>query len=431
MGDARAVTYVPPFGKIMIGSTLNRLPRFLVWVPLCVIVLAGFGWQSFRAQEKSRRQEFGASLKQLKWDEQRQEVVDTERRPDAPEQDNVLRVETALAVFDILVLDAQRQPVPGLKKDDFVIAEDGKPQQPASLLLGDGSSVPRSIVLIMDYSGSLRPFIESSVAAARLLVDKLKRNDRMAIVTDDVSLLVDFTTDKGKLKDGLNSLRKHAKSGRPGRSEQYSALLATLKELVANEERPIIIFQTDGDELGKLRNAANAPPGVPLPAQLRAQFKEYSLEDISLAAAKTRTTIYSVIPGLRFADASTEEDVERAETLFDKLFHPQEDNRRWRGRRAPGFDSYLRGRAQVLREQQLALANIARLTGGWAEFLEEPQQAAGIYDRIFSGIERRYILTYYPTNTERNGKLRQVEIKIRDHPEYSVWGKRSYYAYAR
>jgi hypothetical protein len=78
--------------------------------------------------------------------------------------------------------------------------------------------------------------------------------------------------------------------------------------------------------------------------------------------------------------------------------------------------------------QQLALAGVAKLTGGWAEFLEEPEQAAGIYDRILAGIEGRYILTYYPTNTRRDGKLRRVEIKVRNHPEYAIWGKKSYYA---
>src|SRR5215468_5140970 len=89
----------------------------------------------------------------------------------------------------------------------------------------------------------------------------------MAIVTDDVALLAPFTKDKLKLKDGLDSLRKRAKSNRFGRSEQYSALLATLKELLGGVERPIIIFQTDGDELGSLRKSSVSPlyeaPGAP------------------------------------------------------------------------------------------------------------------------------------------------------------------------
>jgi len=383
---------------------------------------------STRAQDKQRREEFGSSLNRLKWDEKEQKAVETKKADERSDSGGVIRVETSLAVFDILPLDKEGRAISGLSKEDFVVAEDGAPQEVASLSPGDGSTVPRSIVLIFDYSGSQQPFIENSVAAAKTLVDKLKPNDRMAIVTDDVSLLVDFTKDKRKLKDGLDSLRKKAKSGRPGRSDQYSALLATLKELVGGAERPIIIFQTDGDELGRLRNSAVPPPGQDIPATIRNQFKEYSLKDIYTAAEKTRTTIYAVIPGVRFAGAPPEEYVDRARTLFERLFQSRQEWNGWRRQPTPLFEEYLRSRAMTILRQQLALAGVAKLTGGWEEYLEEPGQASGIYDRIFAGIERRYILTYYPTNSKRDGKLRRVDIKVRNHPEYIIWGKKSYYA---
>jgi VWFA-related protein len=401
--------------------------RCVTVMALCAAFVSPFIKPSTRAQEKQRREEFGSSLKRLKWDEKEQKAVETKKEDERTDSGVVIRVETSLAVFDILAFDKDGRAVSGLSKEDFVVAEDGAPQEVASLSLGDGSTVPRSIVLIIDYSGSQQPFIENSVAAAKTLVDRLKPNDRMAIVTDDVSLLVDFTKDKRKLKDGLDSLRKKAKSGRPGRSEQYSALLATLKELVGGVERPIIIFQTDGDELGRLRNPTSPPPGENMPVTLRDQFKEYSLQDIYTAAEKTRTTIYAVIPGVRFAGVPPEEHAERARRLFDKLFQSRQEWNGWR-RPTPTFEDYLRRRAHTILRQQLALAGVAKLTGGWAEYLEEPEQASGIYDRIFAGIERRYILTYYPTNTRRDGKLRKVEIKVRNHPEYVIWGKKSYYA---
>jgi len=397
-------------------------------VALCAALASPFVNYSTWAQEKQRREEFGSSLKRLKWDEKERKAVETKKGDERSDSGEVIRVETSLAVFDILALDKEGRAVSGLSKDDFIVAEDGAPQEVASLSPGDGSTVPRSIVLIIDYSGSQRPFIENSVAAAKTLVDKLKPNDRMAIVTDDVSLLVDFTRDKRKLKDALDSLRKKAKSGRPGRSEQYSALLATLKELIGGAERPIIIFQTDGDELGRLRNAANPAPDENIPHTIRDQFKEYSLEDIYTTAEKTRTTVYAVIPGVRFAGIPPEEHLERARTLFERLFQSRGEWSGWRRAPTPMFEDYLRSRARTILRQQLALAGVAKLTGGWAEYLEEPEQAAGIYDRILWGIERRYILTYYPTNTRRDGKLRRVEIKVRSHPEYVIWGKKSYYA---
>jgi len=380
------------------------------------------------AQEKQKREEFGSSLKRLKWDEREQRAVETKKSDERSDSETVIRVETSLAVFEILAFDKKGRAVSGLGKGDFIVTEDGAPQEVASLSPGDGSTVPRSIILIIDYSVSQFPFIESSVAAAKALVDRLKPNDRMAIVTDDVALLAPFTRDKFKLKDGLDSLRRRAKSKRFGRSEQYSALLATLKELTGGVERPIIIFQTDGDEFSSLRNAAVSSTGAEVRATPGDSSKEYSIEDIYTAAEKSRASIYALIPGVRFAGVPPEEHVERARRLFGKLFQPQQEWGGWGRQLTPTFESYLRSRAQTALRQQLALAGIANLTGGWAEYLEEPGQAAEIYDRIFSGIERRYILTYYPTNTKRDGKLRRVEIKVRNHPEYAILGKKSYYA---
>ena len=77
---------------------------------------------------------------------------------------------------------------------------------------------------------------------------------------------------------------------------------------------------------------------------------------------------------------------------------------------------------------QSALALLATITGGWANFLSDPSQADEIYSRIFSDINRRYIVGYYPTNKEHDGKRRRISVVVRGHPEYIVMGRKSYYA---
>lgn len=77
---------------------------------------------------------------------------------------------------------------------------------------------------------------------------------------------------------------------------------------------------------------------------------------------------------------------------------------------------------------QSALSAVAPLTGGWTEYLETPGQAEDIYARIFSDINQRYIVGYYPTNKERDGKRRKIEFKVKGHPEYQVYGRLSYFA---
>jgi hypothetical protein len=69
---------------------------------------------------------------------------------------------------------------------------------------------------------------------------------------------------------------------------------------------------------------------------------------------------------------------------------------------------------------QAALAAVSASTGGWAMFLEEPSQADQIYSSIFADINRRYIVGYYPTNKEHDGKRRKIEVTVRDHSDYTV-----------
>src|SRR5688500_267915 len=269
-----------------------------------LLLLPGLAFAQTR--EKPELKDFGSSLKKLKWDPQKNTT--TETSTSSSEDDDVITIETSLVVSELLVLDKQGRPVQGLKQSDFVITEEGTPQQVGHFLLGDNRSLPRSIVLIIDYSGSQFAYIKNSVEAAGVLVDKLGPLDRIAIVTDDVELLVDFTNDKRELKKKLSTLLEKSRGNdgflgiggtrrQFGKSAQYSALMATLKEAFDEEDqRPIIIFQTDGDEAESLRNSIIVPT-VPadLPPQLvakvqyeveqrkqlqRASMTEFSLEDV-------------------------------------------------------------------------------------------------------------------------------------------------------
>jgi VWFA-related protein len=392
-------------------------------LPLLAIVLVFAG--QVAAQERSKPEDFGSSLKRLKWDDRKKQAVerdqkkrDQKQKDDAteaaPARDDVVRIETHLAVVEALVLDPKGRYVRGLGSEDFIITEDGRPQQAATFALGDGTILPRSIVLIIDYSGSQFPFLNNSLDAARILVDRLRPTDRMAIVTDDIELLTSFTSNKDELKRGLETIRRRAASDRLGRSRQYSALFAVLRELIEEEERPIIIFQTDGDELDWLRSTV----GDPGP-----RGAEYGMGDILAALERSRATVYSVIPGVRLMGLSADERKERLREFGNgsrsgrTAFAPQMDGM------PDGF--YLR-LGEMRARQQTALAALSKLTGGWAEFLEQPEQAVSIYSRIFSGIHLSYVIGLYPLDEARDDRRRKIEIKIRNHPEYIVWGRKSY-----
>ncbi len=340
---------------------------------------------------------------------------------------DVVRVDTDLVVSDVLVLNPEGRIVSGLAKEDFIVKEDSNLQQVASFSLGDSKDIPRSIVLIIDYSGSQLPYIKTSVEAAKMLVDKLNPKDRMALVTDDVKLLVGFTSDKNLLKAELESLKTRALSGEIGTSYQYDALMATLNELFDNEDmRSIVIFQTDGDQLDSLKDQ-----------RLTNQFalpRKYSLQDIINEAERARVTVYSVISGVKFAGVPEEEIVQRARADWENRQNANNEIRRARNlplvpsNAIVRTDGWLRGYAGSWLRTQMALAGVSKLTGAWAEFLEQPSQADEIYTRILKNIELRYVIGYYPSNRARDGKRRKVQIEVRNHPEYVVVGQRSYFA---
>ncbi len=140
-------------------------------LPLCfaLVVMLGLGLfpESALAQspnrEKPKLKDFGSSLKKLKWDPEKNSAAESSssnQNSNAGGED-VVRIDTSLVVCDLSVVDKQGHMVQGLKASDFAINEDGTPQQVGHFLLGDNTSVSRSIVLIIDYSGSQFPYIKN------------------------------------------------------------------------------------------------------------------------------------------------------------------------------------------------------------------------------------------------------------------------------
>ncbi len=156
--------------------------------------------------EKTKTKIFGSSLK--KYEKKEQRYFQGNRKSDESDDSETIRIKTDLVVNDVLVTDQNGKMITDLKKDDFVVTENGAPQTIEMFSAGENTSVPRSIVLIIDCGAPQAPYLKTSIQAAKLLVDKLSPNDKMAIVTVDVKLRTDFTQDKILLKKTLDSLEK-------------------------------------------------------------------------------------------------------------------------------------------------------------------------------------------------------------------------------
>jgi VWFA-related protein len=359
-------------------------------------------------RKPSKKEKFGFSLKRLKWDPDKQVAVESEqdnqKRSREIGQGDVIKVETNLVVLDLFVTEQTKlRAMTGLGKDDFVVTEDAVTQQISMFSVGADPSLPRSIVLIIDFSSSMSRYLERSVEAAKILVNRLGPKDEMAIVNDEVELMVNFTGDKKRLRSALDSLKNRPRGAHGSR--QLSALFVTLRELSnAGQGRPIIIVQSDGDEIMNLRDQQPRTEGQP-------STYEFGLADIQAAVLGTRATIYTIIPGERLIGVPIEEARLRVRR---SMIGDQEDQ-------------YIKTITPARARGQMAITSVADISGGWAAYLESPEQADELYERILADINHRYVIGYYPTNEARDGRLRNVQVEVRGHPEYVVHGRRSYY----
>lgn len=437
------------------------------WLQSTLIVIVSLSlltvcFAQSQPRKKKPIKDFGSSLKRLKSTPQKPaqpEPTPTKTQGQEVDEEDVIRTDTSLVSSELLVIDSRGNHVPGLTAEDFLITDNGEPQTVGHFGRGDNVNIPRTIVLVIDYSGSQVLYLKNSVAAAKVLVDKLGPSDLMAIVTDDIELLADFTDDKKKLKDKLDSLVKKTKidegfglsKPKLGGSAQYSALMVTLNEAFDHQDlRPIVIFQTDGDEAVLLRDPVvshTIPASVQgeqlerakkeleeLQKYIKKNVRDFSLEDLYRTVERSRATVYTVLPGPKLLGLTPDEQWKKAERdeqmriAYIVASAPPESRDKIMYGLAAQPHLWRRSNAEHNAKLQEALAAVAPLSGGWTEFLEQPEQADKIYARIFSDINQRYIVGYYPTNKTRDGKRRKIDFQVKGHPEYQILGRRSYFA---
>lgn len=130
----------------------------------------------------------------------------------AQANDDVIRVETQLAAFEVTVTDKEGRPVRNLKPEDFKVFEDGVERlvdffQP---ITKQDQNRPMSIVFAVDVSGSMTPQeLEKLQTALRSFIKRLADyNSYFAVMTFgmEVKTLQSFTNRPDKLEKTLDRL---------------------------------------------------------------------------------------------------------------------------------------------------------------------------------------------------------------------------------
>ena len=316
-----------------------------------------------------------------------------------------------LVEVDVSVLDKDRRPVRGLTKFDFMVLEDGRPQEIVSAVeinVPDPVETPaawmrdiapdvkanlassdRLIVLVLDDAQvRMQPAMNQAVKeVGRRVIDRLGPADLAAVVfTRDNSGAQPFTSDRSRLLKAVDKFRAgFGGSGGGGDSSAdyfFKSSLLTLKYVAesmaeADQRRKAVIYVS---------------PGVPAATKFKPE-----LDAILREAQRTNVNIYSIDPsGLGGLD---NEDRAFAGIPSDSFQTPQDA--------ANDF-----------------LHVLASNTGGLA-IVNRNEFAAGL-TQIFRENGSYYLIGYRSSGDPTPGRYRRIEVRVY-RPGLTVRARNGYY----
>lgn len=142
----------------------------------------------------------------------------------------------------VTVTDADKRLVPDLVKDDFAILEDGKPR---NVELFQSESLPITVVVMLDTSGSMTLALDEVKAGAEQFLLRLLPTDKgmVGAFNDKIQFAMsEFTDDRDLLVSSLKDLD----FGYPTRL--YDAIDASMEQLKGIEGRKVVLVFTDGED---------------------------------------------------------------------------------------------------------------------------------------------------------------------------------------
>ena len=194
-------------------------------------------------------------------------------------QDVTLHVDVKLVNIFVNVTDRNGAIVGDLTKDDFAVAEDGRPQ--TIQVFERQTDLPLNLTLAIDTSGSVKKDMAEEADAAHRFVHAIMRpqQDQMSLLqfATDVTELTPFTNKVSAIDRGLDRL--HADHA----TALYDAIVLGSGKLGPKQGRKVLILVSDGGDTAKSSTYDEA-----LEAALRNEVIIYSLIDVPIAASAGR-----------------------------------------------------------------------------------------------------------------------------------------------
>ena len=290
-----------------------------------------------------------------------------------PEPVETIRVDSDLVDLKVSVVSLNPQnPSPELQQKDFLVLEDGKPQDISFFAAADA---PFDLVLLLDLSGSTKDKLKLIRKSAKRFVDETRPMDRVSVVTftDVAQVICPLTHDRRLLKDSIDDVENPLGGTKFWDSLRY--ILAILNASKNSLRRSAIVVMTDGVD--------NALPDVLGPGS------QTSFEELLRIVRAEETIVFPIYL-----------DTERR--------HPTSRI------------------AYVIARDQLA--QLAEASGSRLYRANELKDLDDVYKHVIGDLGRIYSIGYRPSNTLRDGKWRSVSIQIQDHRDVIARTKQGYYS---
>jgi Ca-activated chloride channel family protein len=264
--------------------------------------------------------------------------------------DDQIRVRTLEVRLPVSVKD-KKVFVGGLRKDNFEIYEDGKRQHIRAFTAP--SQLPLQIAVLMDTSNSVKlklPFEKDAAEDFVSTVTTYRRKDQVLFATFDsaVELHQDFTDELEKL---VRAIRK-VKAG--GYTKLYDAVYRVIEEKMAglqgSDARRIIVVLSDGTDTASERS-------------LREAIEMAQRHDVTVFGISTKN-----FSGITAGTVETEDDKE--------------------------------------------LRQLCEQTGGQLFLPSQKIELFRAFTQVAQDLRQEYVLYYEPQDQTKNGKKRDIRVKL-------------------
>ena len=162
----------------------------------------------------------------------------TQNRPET-----TLKVDVKLVNVYVTVTDTHGAPVAGLKKENFVVREDGREQTIS--VFDKESALPISIALAIDTSLSTRHDLPLEQTSAKRFAHAIMRPvDALSVFgfSETVSQSTNYTADLKRIDEGIDHIRLGAATA------LFDAVYLASRSLNRRQGRKVMVLITDGGD---------------------------------------------------------------------------------------------------------------------------------------------------------------------------------------